>query len=120
MAFTTILVPRIFILVVIALLRAVVIRFQPLTRLVQHILQSLVYGRLATLALDVLRTVLPLTLGRGSRRSRSLLAKVIFTEPVQLVNCRLAVAPGVLLHDLFQPLARVIAAFRLWRIVLIP
>ena len=72
------------------------------------------------LALDVLGTALPLTLGRGPRRSRGLLAEVIFAVPVQLVNRSLAVAPGVLLHDLLQPLARVIATFRLRRVVLVP
>ena len=38
-------------------------------------------------------------------------------ENIQLVNYRLAITARILLHDLFQPLPRVIAALWFWRVV---
>lgn len=77
---------------------SLIFTLQPFARLVQNVLQPLVHRRLG--------------IWQAGR-----LADIWIAVHFQLVNCRLAVKPCVFLHNLLQPLPRIIAAFRVLRIV---
>jgi len=80
------------------LLVALVLDLQLLTRLVQHVFQSLVHGQVPPF-------------------SRGLLAWIGKTVTIQFVNRRLPIPAGVLFDDLLQMLPCVVAPFRFRRVV---